>query len=221
MNNETEKEVDKESRAYKFAAGKGVMNLPNKLTLARMVMIPVFVLFFYLNFTAHYFVALAVFGVACLTDLFDGKIARKYNLVTNLGKFLDPIADKVLVLSALVIMLTVPAFFTANLGYWALIVAGCGVALILAREIIVSGFRMVAASSGTVIAADIFGKYKTVCQDIAIVVLIVGAGVSELTDHLAGVIVNYVGLSFFALAVILTVISGINYLVKNREVLTK
>ena len=81
--------------------------------------------------------------------------------------------------------------------------------------------RMVAASSGTVIAADIFGKYKTVCQDIAIVVLIIGAGVSEITDHLAGVIVNYVGLAFFAFAVILTVISGVNYLVKNREVLTK
>ncbi len=221
MNNENEKEVDKESRAYKFAAGKGVMNLPNKLTVARMVMIPVFVLFFYLNFTAHYFVALAVFGVACLTDLFDGKIARKYNLVTNLGKFLDPIADKVLVLSALVIMLTVPSFFVANLGYWAIIVAGCGVALILAREIIVSGFRMVAASSGTVIAADIFGKYKTTCQDISIVVLLIGAGVSELTDHLAGVIINYVGLAFFALAVILTVISGVNYLVKNKEVLKK
>ena len=219
MNNENE--IDKESRAYKFAAGKGVMNLPNKLTIARMVMIPVFILFFYLQFTAHYFVALAVFGVACLTDLFDGKIARKYNLVTNLGKFLDPIADKVLVLSALVIMLTVPSFFVANLGYWALIVAGCGVALILAREIIVSGFRMVAASSGTVIAADIFGKYKTTCQDISIVVLIVGAGVAELTDHVAGVIVNYVGLAFFALAVALTVISGINYLVRNRAVLSE
>lgn len=217
MNNE----VDKESKAYKRAAGKGVMNLPNKLTISRMVMIPVFILFFYLYFPGHYFVALAVFGVACLTDLFDGKIARKYNLVTNLGKFLDPIADKVLVLSALVIMLTVPAIFAANLGWWALIVAGCGVALILAREIIVSGFRMVAASSGTVIAADIFGKYKTTCQDISIVVLIIGAGVSELTDHLAGVIVNYVGLVFFALAVILTVFSGVNYLVKNREVLKK
>lgn len=219
MNNENE--IDKESRAYKFAAGKGVMNLANKLTIARMVMIPVFILFFYLQFTAHYFVALAVFGVACLTDLFDGKIARKYNLVTNLGKFLDPIADKVLVLSALVIMLTVPSFFVANLGYWALIVAGCGVALILAREIIVSGFRMVAASSGTIIAADIFGKYKTTCQDVSIVVLIVGAGVAELTDHIAGVIINYIGLAFFALAVVLTVVSGINYLVRNRAVLTK
>ena len=82
-----------------------------------------------------------MFAIACLTDLFDGKIARKYKLVTNLGKFLDPIADKVLVLSALVIMLTVPQFFTLNFGQWALIAGGCGVALILAREIIVSGFR--------------------------------------------------------------------------------
>ena len=101
-----EKEIDKNSRAYKFAAGKGVMNLPNKLTISRVAMIPVFVFFFYFTFTSHYLVALAVFGAACLTDLFDGKIARKYNLVTNLGKFLDPIADKVLVLTALVIMLT-------------------------------------------------------------------------------------------------------------------
>ena len=107
-------EEDKESKFYKFAKGKGVMNLPNKLTISRMVMIPVFVLFFYLNFVGHYFVALAVFGVASLTDLFDGKIARKYNLVTNLGKFLDPIADKVLVLSALVLFLTVPSLFNRS-----------------------------------------------------------------------------------------------------------
>lgn len=210
---------EKESRAYKFAKGKGVMNLPNKLTISRMVMIPVFIALFYVQFTGHYFVALAVFAIACLTDLLDGKIARKYNLVTNLGKFLDPIADKVLVLSALVVMLTVPGIFTAGLGGWAIIVAGCGVALILAREIIVSGFRMVAASTGMVIAADIVGKYKTTAQDIAIVILLIGAGVCELTSHISGRIINYVGLGFFAISVILTVISGINYLVKNREVL--
>lgn len=217
MNNE----IDKESKAYKFAAGKGVMNLPNKLTISRMVMIPVFLLFFYLNFTAHYFVALAVFGIASLTDLLDGKIARKYNLVTNLGKFLDPIADKVLVLSALIVFLTVPEIFTAGLGEWALIVAGCGVAVILAREIIVSGFRMVAAGAGIVIAADIFGKYKTVTQDVAVVVLLVGEGVRELTDNIAGTVINYIGLAFFALSVLLTVASGINYLIKNSEVLKK
>ncbi len=215
------KEIDKESRAYRIAAGKGVMNLPNKLTISRMVMIPLFILFFYLQFTAHYFVALGVFAIASLTDLLDGKIARKYDLVTNLGKFLDPIADKVLVLSALTVLLTVPYVFCAYLGGWAIIVAGCGVAVILAREIIVSGFRMVAASSGVVIAADIFGKYKTVFQDISIVVLLISAGLMELTDHVAVKVINYIGLTAFAIAVILTVISGINYLVKNREVLKK
>ncbi len=218
--NNNEKEIDKESRAYKFAAGKGVMNLPNKLTISRVVMIPVFILFFYLEFTCHYFVALAVFGIASLTDLFDGKIARKYNLITNLGKFLDPIADKVLVLSALVVFLTRPLCFGAWLGDWTLIAAGCGVAVILAREIIVSGFRMVAASSGLVIAADIFGKYKTTVQDISVVVLLIGMGVLEF-HALAGEIIIYVGMGFFALSVLLTVISGVNYLVKNREVLTK
>lgn len=213
MNNETE------SGFYKFAKGKGVMNLPNKLTISRMVMIPIFIVFFYVQFVGHYFVALAVFAIASLTDLLDGKIARKYNLITNLGKFLDPIADKVLVLSALVVLLTVPWIFTAWLGEWAIIASGCGVAVILAREIIVSGFRMVAASSGAVIAADIFGKFKTTAQDISIVVLLIGAGVCELTDNIAGKIILYIGLAFFAIAVVLTIISGINYLVKNKEVL--
>lgn len=216
-----DKNIDKESRAYKFAAGKGVMNLPNKLTISRMVMIPIFLLFFYLHFAGHYFVALAVFAIASLTDLLDGKIARKYGLVTNLGKFLDPIADKVLVLSALVAMLSVPSFFAVGLGPWARIVSGCGIAIILAREIIVSGFRMVAASAGTVIAADIFGKYKTVAQDVSIVILLIGAGIMELTCHISGLIVYYIGLSFFVLSVLLTIISGVNYLVKNSEVLKK
>lgn len=217
-------EIDKNSRAYKFAAGKGVMNLPNKLTISRVVMIPVFILFFYLNFTGHYFVALAVFAIASLTDLLDGKIARKYGLVTNLGKFLDPIADKVLVLSALVVFLTKPEIFVtaAGMGEWTWIVAGCGVAVILAREIIVSGFRMVAASAGIVIAADIFGKYKTTFQDVAVVLLLISAGVFELgTFDFGDEVINYVGLAAFAIAVILTVVSGINYIVKNIEVLKK
>ena len=213
------KEIDKSSKMYKFAAGKGVMNLPNKLTLSRVLMIPIFLLFFYFEFTAHYFIALAVFGIASLTDLLDGMIARKYGLVTNLGKFLDPIADKVLVLSAYVVFLTVPEVFFYGLGEWVLIAAGCGVALTLAREIIVSGFRMVAASSNVVIAADIIGKYKTVTQDICIIFLLIGAAVSELTGHIVGEIINYIGISFFICSVILTVASGINYIVKNIQVL--
>ena len=207
---------------YKFARGKGVMNLPNKLTISRMVMIPIFVLFFYLNFTGHYLVALSVFIIASLTDLFDGKIARKYHLVTNLGKFLDPIADKVLVLTAFVVFLTKPEFFGYfNIGTWTFIVAGCCVAVILARETIVSGFRMVAADAGIVIAADKIGKYKTVCQDACVVVLLLCMGIFEFASGLAVEIIQYVGLALFLLATLLTLISGINYVVKNIEVLKR
>lgn len=215
-----DKEIDKESRAYKIAAGKGVMNLPNKLTLSRVLMIPLFELFFYLQFAGHYFVALAVFALASFTDFLDGKIARKYKLVTNLGKFLDPIADKVLVSTAMIVLLTVPSFFTANIGGWAIIAAGCCVAVILGREIIVSGFRMVASDAGIVIAADKIGKYKTATQDFAIVILLFGAGLGEfLAENFAVVVINLVGLALFALATLLTVISGINYIVKNIAVL--
>ena len=206
---------------YKFARGKGIMNLPNKLTISRMVMIPLFAFMFYLTFTAHFFVALAVFAAASLTDLFDGKIARKYNLVTNLGKFLDPIADKVLVSTAFILLLTKAWVFTGFLGSWALIVAGCGVALILAREIIISGFRMVAADAGVVIAADKFGKYKTVFQDASVVVLLISAGITELDAGTAAQVVNYIGLVLFAVAIVLTVLSGINYIVKNIGILKK
>ncbi len=196
-----------------------VMNLPNILTISRMVMIPVFIMFFYLHFTGHYFVAWTVFALAGITDLFDGLIARKYNQVTNLGKFLDPIADKVLILSSFVVFLTKPEMFAPQLGGWTVIVAGCGVTVILAREILVSGFRMVAASAGMVIAADKIGKYKTVTQDLCVGALLLGQGIIELTDHIFGVIVNYIGLGLFALAIVLTVISGINYIAKNIEVL--
>ena len=214
------KNIDKSSRAYKIAAGRGVMNLPNKLTIARMIMIPVFILFFYPNFAGHYFVALAVFAIASFTDLLAGKIARRYNLVTNLGKFLDPIADKVLVSSALIVILTVPSYFTAFLGGWAMIVGGCCVAVIFARELIVSGFRMVAADAGIVIAADKIGKFKTDAQDISTIMLLLFGGFYEIFGDAVGVqVVNYIGLIMLAAAAILTVISGINYIVKNIAVL--
>ncbi len=202
---------------------KPVMNLPNRLTLSRVIMIPVFVFFFYLPFKGHFFVAWAVFGVASFTDFLDGMIARKQNLVTNFGKFMDPIADKVLVLTAFIVFLTKPEeIFTKNLGDWATIVAGCGVSLIAAREIIVSGFRLVAADSGFVIAADIFGKYKTVAQDFAIVFLLVSLSFYEVTTvSFLTLWMNYIGLAFFALSVVLTVVSGANYLIKNAEVLKK
>lgn len=208
------------SRFYRFAKGNGVMNLPNKLTVARVIMIPLFILFFYLQFKGHYFISLAVFALASLTDFLDGYFARKYHLVTNLGKFLDPVADKILVAAAMIVYLTVPGFFCYGLGDWALIVAGCCVALILGRELIVSGFRMVAADAGIVIAADKIGKYKTATQDISLIVLMISQGLLEfLNDCLALRIVNYVGVGLFAVSTLLTAISGVNYIVKNIRVL--
>lgn len=110
------------------------MNLPNKLTLSRVIMIPIFVLFFYLTMIpGNYLIALILFVVASLTDLLDGMIARKYHLVTNLGKFLDPIADKVLVSTALIVMLTVPDLFTSYLGSGGLVAAGICVAIKIGR----------------------------------------------------------------------------------------
>ena len=209
-----------QSKFYKFAKGKGVMNLPNKLTIARVVMIPVFLLFFYLNFAGHYFAALGVFAVASFTDFLDGFLARKYKLITNLGKFLDPVADKILVSAAMIVLLTVPDFFTLGLGGWALIAAGCCVAVIMGRELLVSGFRMVAADAGIVIAADKIGKYKTVTHLISLLVLLFAGGLGEfMGEHLAVKIINYTGLGLFALATLLTVISGVNYIVKNAKVL--
>lgn len=207
---------------YKFAKGKGVMNLPNRLTVMRVLLIPLFVLFFYLNFSGHYFVALAVFAFASFTDFLDGFIARKYSLITNLGKFLDPVADKILVSAAMILMLTAPEFFTAYTGSWALVCAGCCVALILARELMVSGFRMVAADAGIVIAADKIGKLKTVSQMVSLILLLAAAGFYGLFPEAVAVkVINYVGLGFFALATLLTVVSGANYIIKNIEVLKR
>jgi CDP-diacylglycerol--glycerol-3-phosphate 3-phosphatidyltransferase len=215
-----EKDV-KEDKMYKFAAGNGIMNLPNKLTLARVLMIPLYVLFFYVSFTGHYLIALLIFIAASLTDFFDGRIARKYNLVTNLGKFLDPIADKVLVCTALILMLTVSGVFTVFLGTWAYVLAAICVAIIIAREMIVSGFRMVAADAGIVIAADKIGKYKTFAQDASIVVLLLFMTVVDFTNSIGkfAEVLDYIGLIAFLIATVLTIISGVNYIVKNISVL--
>ena len=219
-NNDAHK-AENNSSSGKNNTANQIWNLPNILTFSRILIIPIFVVLFYVHFTAHYFVCWALFAIACVTDLFDGAIARKHNLVTNLGKFLDPIADKVLVLTGLIVFLTVPQIFCANLNDWAIIVAGCGLAIIFARELIVSGFRMVAASSGEVIAADKIGKYKTFAQDLCVGFLLFGEGVAELTDNVFGVVVNLIGVTLFIISVILTVVSGVNYLSKNIHVLKK
>ena len=190
------------------------MNLPNKLTVLRMVLIP-FMMFFYLaTFIPHgigKIVALVIFVVAALTDLLDGKIARKYNRVTNLGKFLDPIADKILTAAALFMIMadgTIPA------PYGVIVVT-----IIIAREFMVSALRLIAASQGTVLAADIWGKAKTMVQMIALPILLFVPFLIELGGVANWLVltVKIVGWTALGVATLLTIISGANYLIKDRQ----
>ena len=176
------------------------MNLPNKLTVLRVIMVP-FLVFFMLTDVggaANKWIALALFIAASLTDMLDGKIARKYNLVTNFGKFMDPLADKLLVCSAMICLIPDGRLDAAI------------VIVIIAREFIISGFRLVASDSGIVIAASYWGKFKTVFQMAMIIVLIADFG---------GVF-DIVGEVLIWIAVALTLISLFDYIWKNREVLT-
>ena len=174
------------------------MNLPNKLTILRVLLIPVFVFFLLADFWGKYFdyIALAVFIIASLTDMLDGMIARKYNLITNFGKFMDPLADKLLVCSAMICLLDL-----GRIPAWVVIV-------IIAREFIISGFRLVASDKGVVIAAGYIGKAKTVFQIIMIMLMILDIEqIQLLTD-----IVMYI-------AVALTIISLVDYIGRNYKVL--
>ncbi len=173
------------------------MNLPNKLTVFRVILIPFFVLFLLLELTAYdKWIALAIFIIASLTDFLDGHIARKYHLVTNFGKFMDPLADKLLVCSALICLIELN-----RIPAWVVIV-------IIAREFIISGFRLVASDNGVVIAASYWGKFKTTFQIVMICLMI--ADLSQL--HLITQLVMWIALA-------LTVISLVDYLVKNKGVM--
>lgn len=141
------------------------MNLPNKLTIARVIMIPLFLICLYLNIGCGKYIAVGIFIIASLTDLLDGKIARKYNLVTNFGKFMDPLADKLLVCSALIALVDLN-----RIAAWIVII-------IIAREFIISGFRLVASDNGVVIAASYWGKFKTAFQMITIIMLVLNLNV--------------------------------------------
>ncbi len=177
------------------------MNLPNKLTLLRVFMIPFFLFFLLTDFCGETgkYIALGIFALASLTDMLDGKIARKRNLVTNFGKFMDPIADKLLVASALI------AFVEMKLlPAWIVII-------LISREFIVSGFRLVASDSGIVLAAGIWGKFKTAFQMIMCIMLIVHL------DYKAYYIAEQV-LIYASLA--LSIISMVDYLVRNRKVIS-
>lgn len=186
------------------------MNLPTKLTVLRILLIPVFVTIFFIeSIPYNYLISAVVFLLASLTDFLDGYLARKNNQVTDLGKFLDPIADKVLVSTALIIMLT-PIGIQILPWYGSVFVA-----VILARELIVSGFRMVASSKGKVLAADKSGKIKTFVQDVAIIWLLVGA------SFFTGLYnwFNLTGIILLGIATLLTIYSGVECIVKNKDVL--
>ena len=172
------------------------MNLPNKLTVLRVIMVPFFVFFMLTDVggAANKWIALAIFVIASLTDMLDGKIARKYNLVTNFGKFMDPLADKLLVCSAMICLIPSGKLPTA-----------------IVIVIIASGFRLVASDNGIVIAANYWGKFKTVSQMAMIIVLIADLG---------GVF-DLIGQILIWLALALTIISLIDYVWTNRQVLTQ
>ena len=177
------------------------MNLPNKLTLLRVLMIPFFVVCLLWeggqNQTLRY-VSAAIFIVASLTDMLDGKIARKYGLVTNFGKFMDPLADKLLVCSALICLIEL-----RQLPAWMVIV-------IISREFIISGFRLVASDNGVVIAASYWGKFKTTFQMISVILLILQIPQLALVTDIC-----------VWAALILTVVSLVDYIAKNHKILTE
>ena len=196
------------------------MNLPNKISITRICMIPVFVAAFFLEgiLPYNYAIAAIIFALAACTDFIDGYIARSRGLVTNLGKFLDPIADKVLVATAMIVLLTMQSTLFALLDKAetiVYIVTTIFICVILARELIISAFRQIAAVNGVVMAADKLGKYKTTFQDVAIFVLIFSV---DLPLSVASIFA-YVGFGLFAVATVLTVWSGISYVVKNKQVL--
>ena len=176
------------------------MNLPNKLTLFRVILIPFFVFFLLAPYFEGYgnYIAVAIFIVASITDFLDGKIARKYNLVTNFGKFMDPLADKLLVCSALICLIQLE-----SIPAWVVII-------IIAREFIISGFRLIASDNGVVIAASYWGKFKTAFQMLTVIVLILNIPNKVFT--ILGTVLIYVSLA-------LTVISLIDYIAKNKDVL--
>lgn len=174
------------------------MNLPNKLTIFRVILIIPFVIIMLSDFLgdASKWVALAIFIIASLTDLLDGKIARKYNLITNFGKFMDPLADKLLVSAAMICLVEM-----GKIPSWIVII-------IISREFIISGFRLIASDNGVVIAASYWGKFKTVFQMVMVILMI--ADICQI--QILTTVIMWV-------ALVLTVISLIDYLIKNKDVM--
>jgi len=201
-------------------------NLPTKLTFFRILLIPVFIAAFFLPFWFASFIALGIFLIACATDFLDGYFARKLNQITDLGKFLDPIADKMLVTSAMCLVLLYQPIFAPYQAIAAVLVV-----IIICRELLVSCFRIMAAQKNVALAADNLGKFKTTFQMLALFVLIPFPAIRYLTrPWTAGFYISmfqssadsafFVGLVLLFVATILTIISGANYIIKNRNILS-
>lgn len=172
------------------------MNIANKLTIFRLILVPIFVFLFLMDGPGARLAASIIFIIAAFTDFLDGHLARKYHLVTTFGKFLDPLADKILTISAFILFVengTIPAW---------------GVIIIVARELAITGFRILAASERVTIAASPFGKMKTITQLTALIALLFSPPIP-----------GRVGLIIFYIAIVLTVLSGVDYLVKNKNFL--
>ena len=177
------------------------LNLPNKLTLARMIMVPFLMVFITFDFGLGIYsrlIAAFFFALASFTDFLDGYLARRDNLVTNFGKFMDPLADKLLVCAALICLIQ-----TGQLPAWVVII-------IISREFIISGFRLIASDNGVVIAASYWGKFKTVSQMLMVIVMILN--IPHIAFEILGTVLMW-------LAVVLTIVSLLDYIVKNKDVL--
>ena len=179
------------------------MNLPNKLTVLRVILIPFFVVFLLLSPGNDLFkwISLAIFIIASLTDMLDGKIARKYNLITDFGKFMDPLADKLLVCSAMICLIDL-----GKIPSWVVVI-------IIAREFVIRGFRLVAADNGRVIAASYWGKFKTTFQMIMVILMIADLGAVIPYYDIVTTIIMWI-------ALVLTIISLCDYIVKNKDVMS-
>ncbi len=191
------------------------MNLPNKLTVLRIILAPVMILLFYFDL---YILAAAVFLFAAFTDMLDGKIARKNNLVTTFGKFVDPLADKLINIAAIIIL---SGKICAGGEKWYGVFAIITTVVIVSREIIITSLRALAANEGVVIAADKMGKLKTVLQDIAIVTMFIDE--AKLIDKLPFVneLIHWMAVVLLVGALALTIISGVNYFTANKEIMDK
>lgn len=200
------------------------MTLPNKLTLLRIILVPAMVVVAFIPYLQHHymfncglsmanFINLIIFSVASITDFLDGKIARKYNLVTTFGKFADPLADKMLVTSAMVIL----CLQMANTKYWWFMPAW-GLILILCRDLIVDGTRFICAGKGETIAADMFGKIKTFVTMFAIVFLFLWQIDFKFGDNYVPVF-GYIGMVLMYVGILFTIISGVRYVYRARKVI--